>query len=237
MRYLLCVLLISLGFLGSLRAEKRPDYDSVTRRLLGIDPTDLPFDEENNVVLETIQNRKFYLNHEFTLSSGLLPVDPYYKGVVGTFAYTLHPSLYWAWEIASLSFVYNISTDLRDKLEQVALASGTEFIQVRSTRWVASSRLVVKPLYGKQAFVNASLIHLEAFLCAGPALVGRHVPESTLGFGLDAAGGLRVWLSERWSLRADVGDLVWVESSSDGTSIRQALHLALGVSASLGGGN
>ncbi|MBN1960938.1 MAG: outer membrane beta-barrel domain-containing protein [Deltaproteobacteria bacterium] len=182
-----------------------------------------------------IQNRKYELNHEFLFSSGVLPVDPYYKSVIGTFGYTVHFNDHWAWEIGQFSYAYNIQTSLMRKLKRTAEASGADTPNLPAIQWIAASHLVLKPLYGKEAMFNTKVVHLEAFLQLGPNVLNLTNTSSKLSFGADFGGGLRMWLSRTWSLRFDLSELVYLHDVTGKRRIRQAIQLRLGMAATLGG--
>ncbi len=186
--------------------------------------------------VEVIQRRKFELSQELSLSAGVLPVDPYYKGITATAAYTAHFSQSWAWEVAHLTYSFNVDTHLKEQLLEVAAGRGNQAPQLAEIEWVAGTRLLLKPLYGKEALFNTEVVHLEAYLGLGPVLVKRSAPLDSIGFGGDFGAGLRLWLSPRWSMRLDLGELLFVEEErAGGIKLRQALHMQLGMSLALGG--
>jgi outer membrane beta-barrel protein len=166
---------------------------------------------------------------------GVLPVDPYFKGLTGTFGYTVHLSDNWAWEVAQLSYAYNLETSLYRKLVHISNAGGRDAPEIPAIQWVAASHLVLKPLYGKEAVFNTRVLHLEAFLEAGPAVVGMTGAAHKLDLGVDVGAGLRVWLSEAWSTRFDLGEMVFFHRENASTRVRQALTLRLGLALTFGG--
>ena len=67
--------------------------------------------------LYAVQDRKYVSQHEFSLSLGMSPLDAFYKGYTGTFAYTFHFDDLWAWEILSGTYAIDVDTGLKKKLE------------------------------------------------------------------------------------------------------------------------
>ncbi len=185
--------------------------------------------------MTAIQKRKFELDHEFLFATGILPVDPFNKSLFGAFGYTIHFNENWAWEVAQLGYAYNLETSLMRKLRRTADAAGSERPDLPVLQWMASSHLVLKPLYGKQAAFNTHVIHLEAFLQAGPVVIGMENRDG-IGLGVDVGGGVRLWLSRAWSLRFDLGEMVYLYDENGRGRIREALSLRLGMAATLGGG-
>jgi outer membrane beta-barrel protein len=157
------------------------------------------FDEGGT--LYAIQNRKHVLNHEFTLAVGTVPMDAFYKGLTGTFQYTYHFDDSWAWEIVSFTYSDNIWTSLRTELEtnwKTKAAEGT----IKQLNYFGDSNLVWKPLYGKLAYLNRSLVYGEFFVTGGPAVAKYDLPGAYLGG--NAGIGFRVHLSQHFSTRLDL---------------------------------
>ncbi len=159
-------------------------------------------DPDGGTRVFSIQPRPYRLGHEFQLGLGVLPMDAFYVGAVPTASYTYHFSDFWAWEIGSLGYSKNFDTSLRDDLrEQYNLEpvrGGGDRIHL-----VATSSLVVKPLFGKLALFNRDIVHSETFFSLGGGMVLKgEVPLFSMALGV----GLRFWSSEVLSLRFDVRD-------------------------------
>jgi outer membrane beta-barrel protein len=189
--------------------------------------------------LSAIQVRKYQLDHEFLFAGGVLPVDPFYKSVIGTVGYTLHFTDNLAWEVVQFSYAYNVETSLTRKVRRTAEADGVDAPKIPALQWMVATHLVLKPLYGKEAFFNTRVVHLEAFLLAGPAVLSM-TEGSKLDPGFDFGGGLRLWLSRTWSTRIDLGEVVYFHQKDNTRKaakmrVRQSLELRLGFAATLGG--
>lgn len=182
-----------------------------------------------------IQRRKYNLEHELYLAVEALPSDALYKGFCAHVAYARHFGSVWAWEVAGLSYCETIDTDLKNQLLPIAAAVNQALPVLPEVMGVLTSRLQLKPVYGKQAFRNRGLLHGEVFVQAGPALVVTriHNAQTKLAPGIDFGLGLRVWLDNKFSLRADVGDVA-VFVAGEAT---QALRVDVGLSIELGGGS
>lgn len=191
--------------------------------------------QQDSAPLEVIQNRKYDLASEFRFSVGTFPADPYVKGLAGTVGYALHLSDVWAWEVASFTYAYNLDASLKEEVQRIALQSGSEPPEFPELAWMVASRLVLKPLYGKKALFNTDVVHLEAFLHFGPAFVRREQTQRQNGYGLDVGAGVRLWLTSVFSVRLDLGELVYLvpQGAGQAMSVEQALHLHLGASFNL----
>ena len=177
-----------------------------------------------------IQRRKFELVHELALRVGTFPVDPFYKGYSGTLGYTYHFSDYVGWEIASLTYNVDLATNLKQAL--LDAATGPINAQLPEIRWFVASHLIVKPFYGKEAFLDAALAHLEVFLLVGPAFlnVEHQLTNTTFAPGLDAGLGFRLWLNSTVSLRAELSEMVFLLSGK----VFQGLHADFGIAFNFG---
>ncbi len=174
--------------------------------------------------LYAVQNRKYTASHEFSVGGGSLPLDAFYKGYTVSGAYTLHFSDLWAWEMVHGAYSFNVNTDLREELQSNWNAEPTRFPKIQ---WFGDSNLVLKPLYGKLAWFNDSLIYGEMFFTVGPALASYENAGTHVGANLGL--GFRFYLSESWSLRLDARDYYFV--AVDDTSTRSnELFFSAGIS-------
>jgi outer membrane beta-barrel protein len=184
-------------------------------------------DFEEGGKLYAVQNRKHLATHEFTLGVGTLPIDAFVKGITFNAAYTLHFNDLWAWEIGSFTYSLNVDTSLRRQLTDNFNVSPTRFPELQL---FGGSNLVWKPLYGKLAYLNDSLVYAELYLTAGVA-VANYV-NAGVHVGLNAGIGLRIYLSKAFSVRLDIRDYQFANASTF-QDFPNALWLQLGTSISL----
>lgn len=176
---------------------------------VGVATTARAQDFEEGGQLYAVQNRKYVASHEFALSVGVVPNDAFYKGFTGTAAYTFHFNDFWAWEIASFTYSLNIKTGLRDELEKNFGVRPTKFPELQL---FAGSNLVLKPLYGKMAWLNDSLLYGELYLTVGPAV--SNWENAGVFVGLDVGIGLRLYLSRAFSVKLEVRDYEYILAST-----------------------
>jgi outer membrane beta-barrel protein len=191
-------------------------------------------DDDDWMARQAIQNRKHALRHELGIAVGTIPVDAYYKGLTGTAQYTFHFSPSWAWEIFNVGYSKNFWTSLRKDLEQNWRNPASPTV-IPEIQYFGDSNLVFKPLYGKLAYLNQSLVYGEFYLAAGPAVAWYDTDKDRLSVGVDVGFGFRVHLSRHWSTRFDVRyyrlqTLVAQHSKGD-----DVLFLQLGIALNLGG--
>ncbi|MEL6546247.1 MAG: outer membrane beta-barrel domain-containing protein [Myxococcota bacterium] len=166
---------------------------------------ELTLDIENPRVF-SIQDRPYRLGHEFTLGVGLLPMDSFYIGSVASGSYTYHFSDFWAWEMLHANFSINADTGLEQELLD---EFGVEPVRGGGDRITtfATSALVVKPLFGKIALFNETLIYAESqfFIGGGPMRLALE-DDGTFYFAGLVGGALRFWTSDVFSIRFEIRD-------------------------------
>lgn len=184
----------------------------------------LPVAAQNAGNYVVIQQRKFRLAHELVAGATFEPQDAFSKGLAAQLGYVWHLSDSWAWEVARAGYLTRFDTGLKDQLDEQFGVAPTRF---ENLRYFAGSALVYKPLYGKLAFRNASVVHVETFASIG-ANVGRF--DTTVAVGPELGVGLRVFLSPAISLRLEVRDALYV--TRDLTNV---IFLSSGLAFSFGG--
>jgi outer membrane beta-barrel protein len=161
-----------------------------------------------------IQKRLYTMNHEVSVGWTYLPLDPYHKGYGVAIGYTIHFNHIWALELFRFGVAYNVDSSLKEKLlTQVPDVSPSEFPGVVAFE---NTNLLLKILYGKQTFLNRTVLHYELFATAGAALLYRNpfnlneldMDNVRYEFGVNAGMGIRFWLDTTWSLRVDLRDTV-----------------------------
>lgn len=172
-----------------------------------------------------IQQRQYMLGHEFAAAIGVLPVDAFFKGLTFSGSYTYHFDPLIGWEVIQGIYSRQVATNLEDELETNFGVRPTEH---QGWNYALSSSLVLKPLYGKLAFFNRHVIHMESFFVLGGS--AAHLPS---GFapGGNVGAGLRFFPTRWFSVRFDVRDLIHVGEGD----VRNDLWIALALALSLGG--
>jgi len=169
-----------------------------------------------------IQRRLFDLGHELSLGFSYLPLDAYYKGYGAQIAYTIHFNHVWALELFRVGFSYNVDSALKTKLiDQIPDISPGEFPAVEL--W-ENTNLLLKFFYGKQSFLNGTVLHFELYATAGASFFYRNsyplwkgdMKNAHYEFGVNGGFGARIWFSPRWSVRLDLRDNVLLITFNQG---------------------
>jgi outer membrane beta-barrel protein len=171
-----------------------------------------------------VQNRIHTMRHEYSAWVGSLPADAFTKGVTFTGAYTLHFTDLLAWEVANFTYSLPVDTRLADELENLPQPVGPTPFEI--VKYYGTSSVVVKPVYGKFAVLNRSLIYQELFAVAGAGygkltITGRPVIE--LGVGTRFYSGKVV------SFRFDARDCFFLTKGDTENEVWLALGLSLGL--------
>ncbi|MCS6912512.1 MAG: hypothetical protein RMK29_04520 [Myxococcales bacterium] len=188
-----------------------------------------------------IQNRSHRLHTELSLGPALLPSDAYSKEVGLTVAVTRHLGELLAWEIVRVHGYLDWRSGLRAQLEDNFGVPPQRFAVLRAA---IDSNVVVSPVYAKLSLLNGPLVYLQLFGVAGVGLGlvqgGEPDPESDQpGQGLhvavlaDVGVGVRLWLSQRWSLRYDLRQYISIDTAT--REVTPPLYMSLTVAVSLGG--
>jgi outer membrane beta-barrel protein len=184
-------------------------------------------DEEERTATYAVQNRQFRLGHELHIGGGVLPLDAFTKGLTVEGGYTIHFSDGFAWEVGQFIYSFDLDTGLKQELLDNFQVQPT---QIETLRWIASSNLVFKPLYGKFAWRNRSVVHLELYFVLGGG-VGQYENPGVLRGGFSVGGGLRLHVSRALSFRFDARDHGFFKGLS---APENELHIGLGMSLAFG---
>jgi outer membrane beta-barrel protein len=152
-----------------------------------------------------IQRPKFRMAHELSLSVGALPLDAFQKGWSLGLAYTIHFDNYISWEVVHVLGAALTSTDLRDELIDTFAIPPSDF---NAPRFMATTGVEIAPIYGKQVFLNDTVVHQALFIgMHGGVIFGDRETISetlqdlrpSLGLGI----GYRAFLTKELSTRVD----------------------------------
>jgi outer membrane beta-barrel protein len=179
--------------------------------------------------LLAIQQKKYSLVHELDIGGMFEPQDAFSKGLALEGAYTWHFGDDFSWEVLRGGYVGQLDSGLKGQLINQFGVAPTSF---ELLQYYVATSLMWSPLYGKFALRNASVVHAEAFVTAGGAL-GHFT--SSFREGPELGVGLRVFLSQRLSVRFDARDAVFLHKETDGSLVKQIIFLSIGLSISLGG--
>ena len=140
-----------------------------------------------------IQDRPVELRHEFSVGAAVLPLD----ALQGS--YTYHPSRLVAWEVASGFLADDYDTGLRDEMLERFEVQPARFEKVRAGLF---SHLVLKPLYGKRAFMNSAVATAETQFMVGAGVVEySQSTRAAADFGISFRLHLLDWFSTRLTAR------------------------------------
>lgn len=191
-------------------------------------------DEEGGGSAVVIQERAFGRTHEFTLSSGTLPLDAFVKGVAFTGRYTLHFDEFNAWEIVGATYSFNVDSGLEGILFRKFAVQPQE---LPTLLVVADTNYVATPFYGKFALFNEAIVYQELSLNAG--LTVTYWSDGSFRPGPDVGAALRFFLWDWLTLRFDIRHAVVMNGIpvlDKNAQLDGVLQLLAGVSFHVGGG-
>jgi outer membrane beta-barrel protein len=185
-------------------------------------------EDDDATPLSAVQERTYRMQHEFSLGIGVLPVDPYSKGLFAQFGYTAHFSDTFAWQVARGAYSYAVKTELRNQLERDFGRLPTEFDEIQ---FFVGTNAVWTPIYGKLSVGNRWDVHGEVFLSVGATLF-----KFTQNFrpGVNLGLGGRVFLNRALSLRLDLADNVVIPTGAAAPNLGNVLEFSLALALNLG---
>jgi outer membrane beta-barrel protein len=190
-------------------------------------------DEDGGGSAVVIQEREFKMAHEFTMSTGTLPLDAFVKGVALTGRYTLHFDDFNAWEILGGTYSLNVGTGLDTILAENFAVQAEALPQLLV---VADTNYVAKPFYGKFALFNSVIIYQELFIVGG--LTVTYWSDGSFRPGPDLGGAIRFFVFDWMSLRFDIRHALvmnGVPYIDPNAQIDGVLQMLAGVSFNVGG--
>lgn len=183
---------------------------------------------ENPGSVSAVQQRPYTMRHELDISVGVLPIDAFYVGLFAQVGYTAHFSETLAWQIGRFGYNYAARTGLRQQLETKYGVLPTAFEEVQ---YFAGSDLLWKPLHGKLALFNRSVVHGELFFMLGATLfrfTNTFRPAVNLGMGA------RVVLTDNVSVRLDLADNVVLPVGGGATNLTNVMTTTLSLAINFG---
>lgn len=185
--------------------------------------------DEEQVATYAVQSRLFRLGGELNAAAGILPMNAFQKGLTVGGSFTYHFSNAWAWEVINGAWVgKQLDTGLKTELLENFQVQPTD---IAAIDLLLSSSFVFKPFYGKLAFYNRRLVHLELSVVLG-ATYARYTNPQTWLPGPNAGVIFRFYLGPHTSVRLDVRDHVLFNGLSD---YHNEVHLSLGFAFAWGG--
>jgi outer membrane beta-barrel protein len=172
-----------------------------------------------------VQNRQHTMAHEFSAWLGTLPLDAFEKGLTFTGAYTLHFNDLFAWEIGQFTYSYLIETDLNDELANLPQPVG--HTEIEPVEYFVTSSFVFKPIYGKLALLNRTLVFGEVFALIGGGYGKMRLTDRAV---VDGGVGFRIYAGKYVSFRLDIRDYMFLLKDD----LHNELWIALGVCLSFG---
>ncbi len=178
-----------------------------------------------------VQERAYRMMHEIDVSVGVLPLDPFSKGLYAQGSYTAHFTDFFAWQVARGGYAYTVKTSLRSQLERDFGVLPPAFEEIQ---FFVGSDALFKPFYGKLSVVDKWDLHFEVFFIVGVTVFKFNVPDVALGRafrpGVNLGLGGRLFLSKVLSLRLDVTDNVVIPlGAGQNISNVMAMTLSLGI--------
>lgn len=148
-----------------------------------------------------IQERAYRMQHEIDVSVGVLPLDPFSKGLFAQAGYTAHFTDGFAWEVVKGGYSFTAKTELRNQLERDFGTLPTAFDEIQ---FFLGTDVLFKPFYGKMSVANRWVVHGEFFLLLGGSVFKFSQSARDFRPGVSVGLGGRLFLNKVLSLRLDL---------------------------------
>jgi outer membrane beta-barrel protein len=184
--------------------------------------------QEEPTQVTAVQERAYRMQHELSLGVGVLPLDPYSKGLFAQFGYTAHFTDTFAWQVARGAYSYTAKTELRSQLERDFGFLPTAFDEIQ---FFVGTNVVWTPIYGKVSVANKWSVHGELFLSVGGTLF-KYTKVFRPGVNLGLGG--RIFINRALSLRLDLSDNIVIPIGANAPTLGNVMELSLSLALNLG---
>ena len=166
-----------------------------------------------------VRNKYFYKTNkvEVGATAGVMPYDSVVNHYMVGGKATWHFSDHFGWEVADVQLgMPSITSDIRTKVDSNSL-SNVQFSQINL---MATSNLIVSPIYGKIRFFGSQILYFDIYTVLGAGMAktktiklssaapkestARQGMEPALDFGL----GVKIFTSDAVALLIDLRDYV-----------------------------
>jgi outer membrane beta-barrel protein len=186
-------------------------------------------DSKDDEKVFAIQEMVFHRNHEIGISIGYIPDDNFYNVYPIGIGYTYHFNNYLAWEVVRGQFMLNQEKDIKGELEKEFGVTPEVFME---PKYMVHSNIIIKPLYGKEAFWNKGIVNHESYLIIGGGMInyekkysnGDKDSESDPSICLGA--GTRYFLNKNLCMTLEIRDLINMKKDNTENNV----YFGLGVS-------
>ncbi|MBM4304186.1 MAG: outer membrane beta-barrel domain-containing protein [Deltaproteobacteria bacterium] len=166
-----------------------------------------------------VRNKYFYKTKKIEIGStaGVMPYDSVVNHYLVGAKATWHFSDHFGWEVADVQFgMPSITADIKGKVTANSL-SNVQFSQINL---LATSNLIVSPIYGKIRFFGSQVLYFDIYTVLGVGMANTKTiklsnsdpKESTVRQGMEPAFdfglGVKIFTSDALALLIDLRDYV-----------------------------
>ncbi len=171
-------------------------------------------ESETSEPVFAIQEKIFFKYHELTLVTGYISNDDFHEVFPVGIAYTYNFNDTFSWEVLRGYYDFTIEKDLMDDLLNQFAASPVEIYRPQAQ---LLSHIVFRPLYGKDAVLNKTIINHETYFYAGGGIdiYKKEYPDSAAGSASDEMAmcvsfgtGIKYFINESVNMAFEIRDLV-----------------------------
>lgn len=174
---------------------------------------------------QAVQERAYKMMHEVDFTAGVLPLDPFTKGLFVGGGYVAHFSDFFAWEVARGGYSFALKTELRNQLERDFGILPTAF---DAAQFFAGSNVLFKPFYGKLSVADRWVVHAEVFFMLGGTFF-KYTAPTDFRVGPTLGVGARLFFNKTLSLRFNLDEHILISTRDLKVTNVMGLSLSLGI--------
>lgn len=187
-------------------------------------------DTDKSERVAAVQERIFFKHHELDLGVGYVGDDDFHYVYPLELGYTYNFTDHIAWNVADAHLMLNQEKDLREDLE---LQFGAAPIKFSKMKYAGHSKVVYKPIYGKNVFGEHRVINHEVYLFLGGGVIsyereaGDGAIDTEVAPSISFGIGSKVFLGEHLCLFFELKDWVNIREEKVENHVWFSTSLAL----------
>lgn len=171
-------------------------------------------ESEKSEPVFAIQEKIFFKYHELSIVTGYITNDDFYDVFPIGLAYTYNFNDTMSWEVLRAYYDFTREKDLLKDLVNDHGAAPTQFYQPQTQ---LLSHFVYRPLYGKDAFLNKSVLNHETYFYGGGGIdvYKKKYPDPTAGSSSDEialcisfGAGIKYFINESANVAFELRDIM-----------------------------
>lgn len=158
-----------------------------------------------------IQEKVFFKHHELSFVTGYISNEDFYEVFPFGLAYTYHFDDTTSWEVARVYYDVTMEKDLMEDLVNDHGAAPEQFYKPKAQ---LLSHFIYRPMYGKDAVLNESILNHETFFFIGGGIdiYSKHDPDEEtsdeFAFCGSFGAGIKYFINDKVNVSVELRDMI-----------------------------